>query len=216
LLYVYIFLPLMNKKLIQKNKLLTEDYAISIRENENAVKTSFIKENNLIIPIIKPINDINIIGIISCMELRGIKNFKNQFVTNIVGKFLGNTASAAIRQTDNDDIYYLVLSQSKFYYLQFDRQGEFIRHIEFNRSLMHHIECGPVTSKEILINAAVAKYTQRFSFIYLDELQKFFFYDSLYIHPLSKISENRNADTIAVNYLFARPFQSFALEFKKI
>ncbi len=214
MLYTYVLVPRINKKQDAQNKINTDAFATSIKGQEEQTRKNFFTNSTLIQPIIAHLQDAQILGIISCMEFREMKDFTKQMLTNLAAKVLARGAGSALREQDNEDIYYLVLSQSKLYYLHFDRAGNLVRQMDFERNLMQHIEVGTVVSKEMVVNAAIAIDSERIGFQFANKEYKFFFYNQLYAHPKANEADDTDLAYAQINYLFAEPFKKFVTKFR--
>jgi hypothetical protein len=214
ILYTFVLVPSINKKFDQKNNALTDAFALSIKGKEDETRKAFLAGSELVRPIIEHLQDDTVHSIISCMEYREMKDFKKQLAMNLAAKILTKGPGVAFREGDNEDIYYLVVSQSHFYYLQFDRAGDFVQQMRFEKYLMQNIEVGVVTSKEIMVNAAIAKDSERFCFQFANKEYKFFFYNRLYTHPKSKMIVDKDVAHAQINYLFAEPFKLFVAPYR--
>jgi hypothetical protein len=214
MLYTYVLLPRMNKKHEAQNKTHTEAFALSIKGQEEQIRKTFLTNSTLIQPIVAHLQDDQIQAIISCMEFREMKDFTKQMLMNLAAKVLARGAGSALREQDNEDIYYLVLSQSKLYYLHFDTDGDLVQQMDFERNLMQHIEVGAVVAKEMTVNAAIAMDSERIGFQFANKEYKFFFYKQLYAHPNANAADDTDLAYSQINYLFAEPFKKFVAKYR--
>lgn len=213
-LYTYVFLPRIRKKHDAQHKANTDAFASSIKGQEDQTRKSFLANNSSIRPIVAHLHDDQIQCIISCMEFREMKDFTQQMLINLAAKVVARGAGSALRVDDNEDIYYLVLSQSKLYYLHFDNDGDLVRQMDFERNLMQHVEVGAVASKEMMVNAAIAIGSERLGFQYAHKEYKFFFYHQLYAHPKVDAADDTDLTYSQINYLFAEPFKQFVAKYR--
>ncbi|MFD2967261.1 hypothetical protein [Sphingobacterium bambusae] len=213
LVYQFVLLPKMNAGQERKLEANRQEFASRIAGREEAVKQQFIQDNEHLLPLVFQTDEQDIIGIISCQEKRETKDFLRQQAINMAGRALGKLTAVGVRELDNTEHYFLVLTPSNLHYLHYSEQGQCKEHIAFDRTKMTDMEVGKITSADMLKNSAFAGQTERLSFISEDTQYKFFFYDKLYAHPSAK---DESFENIAeVNYLFAKPFLAFAEQYRR-
>lgn len=212
-IYQYVLLPKMNANHEEKLTKVSDNFAQQIAGKETETKQQFIQENEHIKPIAFQINEQKIIGIISCQEKRETKDFIRQQAVNMAGKALGKLTGVGVKEVDNTEHYFLVLTDANLHYLHYSERGECKEHLSFEKSKLNNIEVGKITSADMLKNNAFAGETERLSFESGDTLYKFFFYDKLYAHP--SVKNNNLEDVAKVNYLFAKPFLKYINPYRK-
>jgi hypothetical protein len=146
------------------------------------------------------------------MEKRELKDFLRQQTANLLNKLQGE----GIKETDNLDSYYLVLTKEKLHYLRYATEGNCKEHLSFKREHMTNLECGKVTGAEMMKNKAILGDTKRLRFVSNDIEYKFFFYSCLFAHPQGITSGNIHQEFAELNYLFAEPFKSFANQYETV
>lgn len=207
MVYNYVLLPKMNANADEKMAKASNDFASQIAGNEVEIKRQFIQENEHIRPIAFQINEQDIIAIISCQEKRGTNDFLRQQAVNMTGKALGRLTGVGVREVDNTEHYYLVLTSNHLHYLHYSDRGKCHEHLSFERSQLEHLEVGKVTSTDMLQNNAHIGLVERLSFESKGIQYKFFFYDKLYAHP--SVRNHSFEDVAQLNHLFAKPFVAF-------
>lgn len=207
MIYSFVIVPKMNASYEAKIKNASADFAQQIIGKEAQVKQQFVEENEHIKPIAFQINDKGIIAVISCQEKRETKDFLRQQAVNMAGKALGRLTGVGVKEVDNREYYYLVLTNNHLHYLHYSEKGQCKEHLSFERNRMTNLRVGEVTSEDMLKNNAYVGETERFSFESGDTQYRFFFYDKMYAHPTAK--NHDISDMAKVNYLFAKPFLKF-------
>lgn len=205
--YQYVLLPKLNANHEKKMAKLTDAFAKEIMGKESDVKSEFIQQNENIKPISNQIQEQDIIGVISCQEKREIKDFVRQQAINMAGKMLKKATGVRVKEVDNTESYFLVLTQEHLHYLHYAENGRCKDYYSFKRADIKHMEYGEITSKDIIKHNAYVGETKKLSFEYDGSLFQFFIYNTLYLFPTAK---NESLKEITkINYLFAKPFLEF-------
>ena len=213
--YVYnkILLPKMNQKAEEKHESSKGKFISQISGHEDEVRNQYLKSSDSVSPIAKQMNEEPIEAIISCMQLRNIKDATRQALTNVAGQAVGKLVGVGFKQTDNEEHYYLGLCPNTLHYLHFSDEGACKEHLTFDRSRMENVETGKVTATEAATISADMFETSRFSFTYNGDAYKFFYFHRFYAHPNAEESdddEQEEKEYTELNYLFAEPFLKFA------
>lgn len=212
IVYQYVIVPKLNKQHEDKMKAATGEFLQSIRGKEAETKQQFIQNNEHIRPIVAKINEQDIEGIISCQEKREVKDFIRQQAINAAGKALGKITGVRVKEVDNTESYFLVLTNENLHYLHFSDSGSCKEHLSFQRNNLNNMEVGKITSADMTKNNAFVGDTQRLSFENEDTQYKFFFYDKIYAHPSAR--NNSVKEMAAINELFAKPFLDFTKQYR--
>lgn len=207
IVYQYVLLPKMNAKHEDKQARLVDEFAKKIAGKEAETKQEYIRTNPHIKPIVFQINDSDIIGIVSCQEKRDTGDLLRQNAVNLAGKAVGKLTGVRVREVDNTEDYYLVLTDKNIHYVHFNDNARCKEHLVFSRNEISRPESGEVSAGDALKNNAYQGETKRVSFDYDGKTYKFFVYDQFYAFPNA---ENDTWEDLAgVNYLFATPFNKF-------
>ena len=188
------------------------NFALQIAGIENETRAQYLQENEHVMHIATQVNEPEIIGIISCQEVRNTRDLIRQSIFNILGQIIGKIIKIRYVEVDNSEHYYLTLTSKSLHYLRYNERGVCKEHRHFERNNMSNIEVGKVKYGEMVKNKAYKGATQRLSFKVDNKLYKFFFYDRFMEHPLAK--KRSIQDLVEINYLFAKPFLAFAERYK--
>lgn|GEM_PF-2836259 len=214
MVYQYALLPKMKAKHEEKLSRASDDFALQIAGKEAETKTMFIQSNEHIKPIVFQIQEQDIMGIISCQEKRETKDFLRQQAVNIAGKALGRLTGVGVREVDNTEHYFLVLTHAHLHYLHYSDRGDCKEHLSFERNGMENLAVGKITSADMLKNNAFVGETERLTFESGDTQYNFFFYDKMYAHPKAGDKYSTMQEMSKVNYLFAKPFLAFVKQYQ--
>jgi hypothetical protein len=187
----------------------SDSFASKIRGREEETKKNYIQTNEHIKPIVLLINEQDIIGIISCQEKREMNDFIRQQTVNLIGRVIGKIIGIGIKEVDNTEHYYLVLTNEHLHYIHYSNKGECKEHLSFQNNQLTNWKTGKVRSGDMIKNNAFAGNTQKLSFDSNGTTYKFFVYDKMYAHPLAGHEHSNSQEISEINYLFAKPFKKF-------
>ena len=208
--YNKVYLPQTHEKSEEKQRAFADSFISQIRGREDEVRSQYVQTNNSVSPIAKQMNEDAIMGIISCMERRDLKDVARQTLTNVAGKAVGKMVGIGFKQVDNEEFYFLALTSDKLHYLHFSESGNCREHLIFDRNRMEYLETGKVTAVESAAVQGDMFSSTRLSFTYEGTQYKFFYFDKFYGYPSDDDVTDGEKELAELNYLFAEPFLKFA------
>lgn len=200
------------KKENEKSESHRANFVLQVAGIENETRAQYLQENEHVMHIAKQVNEPEIIGIISCQEVRNAGDLIRQSILNLLGQFLGRIIGIRYSEEDNSEHYYLTLTSKSLHYLRYNKRGVCKEHRQYERNNMSNLEVGKIKYEEMVKNKAYKGAKLRLSFKIDNKIHKFFFFDTFMEHPLAK--KRSMLDLVEVNYLFAKPFLAFAEQYK--
>ncbi len=114
IIYYVVLVPKIKAKYAQKGEIIKE----SLKGQEISLRKRYF--DSLLKPIADAVGTINIIGAVECMQKRTTGDLAKETAINAAGKVMGKLTGIGVEMTDNDDLYYLAITNTHLFYLAFD------------------------------------------------------------------------------------------------
>ena len=183
-------------KIKQKSEEGMQALRDSLKGKEGELQKKYLEDPNYLKPVLDVLNGEKIEGVVNCLEKRSVTQVLKQKIVNDISNAFEDKLGINFAIKDNQDTYYLVLTEEKLHYMVFD-QSKIKEHLTFDFLGMTKTELERANISDAMFKGGQQRY-QKLNFEYEGKKHTFFFTEGVFYLPNKGFVGNVMAEWIII------------------